>query len=393
MIRFFVSFCLAATLLMSACSEEKQEVPTEKKEPPPLSVEVITVNKEPAPIWIEFTGRTEATKRVEVRARVSGRLEEVLYTEGDYVEKGELLFVLEKDTYEATLERAQAQLQQNQASLKLARADVARYKPLVAEDLAPRATLDQYEAREAELVAAIKSDEAVIKEAELNVSYTEVKAPISGRVSRKLVDVGNIVGYGEQTVLTTIVSDNPMYAYFNPTESQFQVMRTYKSQDQMPARVFVSDASNSMVEREALTGKVDFADNRVDAMTGTISMRSLVENDDHSLLEGTFVYVEVMITDQASFLLIPPGAVQEDQQGSYVYVVDEGSTAKRVDIVSGYESRYFLIVTDGLEGGERVVVSGFAKLRGGVKLAPEDVTGEKGVKAVFEKQGMLETEE
>lgn len=393
MIRFFVSFCLAATFLMSACSEEKQEVPTEKKEPPPLSVEVITVNKEPVPIWIEFTGRTEATKRVEVRARVSGRLEQVLYTEGDYVEEGALLFVLEKDTYEATLERAQAQLQQDQASLKLARADVARYKPLVAEDLAPRATLEQYEAREAELMATIKSDEAAIKEAELNLSYTEVKAPISGRVSRKLVDVGNIVGYGEQTVLTTIVSDNPMYAYFNPTESQFQAMRTYKSQDQMSARVFVSNASNSMVKREALTGKVDFTDNRVDAMTGTISMRSLVDNDDHSLLEGTFVYVEVMVTDQASFLLIPPGVVQEDQQGSYVYVVDESSKAKRVNIVSGYESRYFLIVTEGLEGGERIVVSGFAKLRAGAKLAPKDATGEKGVKAVFEKQGMLETEE
>ncbi|MEJ2134916.1 MAG: efflux RND transporter periplasmic adaptor subunit [Desulfofustis sp.] len=380
MLRLFTLVCVAA------------EVGVEKKAPPPLAVEVISVNNESVPLWISFTGRTEATKRVEVRARVSGRLDQVLFTEGDYVNEGDTLFVLEKDTYEAALAQAQAQLQKNQASLKLARADVERYRPLVAEDLAPRATLEQYEAREAELIAAIKADEAAIKEAELNLSYTDVSAPISGRVSRKLVDTGNIVGYGEQTVLTTIVSDNPMYAYFNPTEFQFQAMRTHKSQDQMPAIVNVSEDKQGLVQREPLRGEVDFSDNRVDNTTGTISMRAQVANDDHSLLEGTFVYVEVMITDQASFLLIPPGVVQEDQQGSYVYVVDENNTAKRVNIKSGYESRYYMIVTEGLEGGEKIVISGFAKLRPGVSLEPKDVSDSKGIKATLQKQGMMDTE-
>ena len=315
----------------------------------------------------------------------------MLFTEGDYVEEGDTLFVIEKDTYEAALAQANAQLQMNQASLKLARADVERYKPLVAEDLAPRAQLEQYEAREAELNAAIKANEASIQDAELNLSYTEVTAPISGRVSRKLVDIGNIVGYGEQTVLTTIVSDNPMYAYFNPTESQFQAMRVHKSQDQMPAMVAVSEDKQGLVKREPLKGKVDFSDNRVDNTTGTISMRAQVANDDHSLLEGTFVYVEVMITDQASFILIPPGVVQEDQQGSYVYVLDENNSAKRVDIKSGYESRYYMLVVEGLEGGEKIIISGFAKLRQGIPLDPTDVTDTKGVKATLKKQGMMDT--
>mgnify|MGYP001821932691 FL=1 len=393
MLRLFTLVCVAASLFLSSCSEEKKdEAEAEKKAPPPLAVEVISVNNESVPLWISFTGRTEATKRVEVRARVSGRLDQVLFTEGDYVNEGDTLFVLEKDTYEAALAQAQAQLQKNQASLKLARADVERYRPLVAEDLAPRATLEQYEAREAELIAAIKADEAAIKEAELNLSYTDVSAPISGRVSRKLVDIGNIVGYGEQTVLTTIVSDNPMYAYFNPTEFQFQAMRTHKSQDQMPAIVNVSEDKQGLVQREPLKGEVDFSDNRVDNTTGTISMRAQVANDDHSLLEGTFVYVEVMITDQASFLLIPPGVVQEDQQGSYVYVVDENNTAKRVNIKSGYESRYYMIVTEGLEGGEKIIISGFAKLRPGVSLDPKDVSDSKGIKATLQKQGMMDTE-
>ena len=392
MFRFFTLVCFAAILFLSSCSEDKkEEAATEKKAPPPLSVEVISVNDESIPLWISFTGRTEATKRVEVRARIAGRLDQVLFTEGDYVEEGGTLFVIEKDTYEAALAQAQAQLQMNQASLKLARADVERYKPLVAEDLAPRAQLEQYEAREGELIAAIKANEASIQDAELNLSYTEVTAPISGRVSRKMVDIGNIVGYGEQTVLTTIVSDNPMYAYFNPTESQFQAMRVHKSQDQMPAMVAVSEDKQGLVKREPLKGKVDFSDNRVDNTTGTISMRAQVANDDHSLLEGTFVYVEVMITDQASFILIPPGVVQEDQQGSYVFVLDENNTAKRVDIKSGYESRYYMIVVEGLEGGEKIIISGFAKLRQGISLNPTDVTDTKGVKATLKKQGMMDT--
>ena len=393
MIRLLTLVCFTASLFLSSCSgEQKDESAGEKKAPPPLAVEVIGVNDESVPLWISFTGRTEAFKRVEVRARVSGRLDQVLFTEGDYVNEGEPLFVIEKDSYEAALAQAKAQLQKNQASLKLARADVERYKPLVAEDLAPRATLEQYEAREAELVAAIKANEASIQDAELNLSYTDVVAPISGRVSRKLVDIGNIVGYGEQTVLTTIISDNPMYAYFNPTESQFQAMRTYKSRDEMPAVVTVSQDQMGLVQRDPLKGKVDFSDNRVDNNTGTISMRALVANDDHSLLEGTFVYVEVMITDQASFMLIPPGVVQEDQQGSYVYVLDENNSAKRVNIKSGYESRYYMIVTDGLEGGEKIIISGFAKLRPGVPIDPKDVTDSKGVKATLKKQGMMDTE-
>lgn len=391
--RIFTLACFVAGLLLSSCSEDKkEETAVERKAPPPLSVEVIAVSDESLPLWVSFTGRTEATKRVEVRARVSGRLDEVLFTEGDFVNEGDTLFVIEKDTYEAALAQAQAQLQQNQASLKLARADVERYKPLVAEDLAPRAQLEQYEAREGELIAAIKADEAAIKDAELNLSYTDVVAPISGRVSRRQVDIGNVVGYNEQTVLTTIVSDNPMYAYFNPTETQFQAMRTYKSRDTMPAMVTVSEDRQGLVQRDPLKGEVDFSDNRVDNNTGTISMRAIVANEDHSLLEGTFVYVELMITDQASFLLIPPGVVQEDQQGSYVYVLDENNTAKRVNIKSGYESRYYMIVTEGLEGGEKIIISGFAKIRPGTPIDPKDVTDTKGVKATLKKQGLMDEE-
>ena len=384
-----VLFCMTVSLLLVACTEEKKEPTPQVTEIPPLPVETITVQKEKAPIWLEYTGKTEATKRVEVRARVAGRLDQVLFQEGDLIEAGEILFVIEKDKYEAELAQARAKREKDLATLDLARKDVERYTPLVEEGLAPRVTLEQYQARAAELEATIKADDAAIRDAELKLSYTDVVAPISGRASRKLVDAGNIVGYNEQTVLTTIVADDPMFAYFNPTESQFQVMREYKSQDMMEARVTIPGNLKGLLERSALKGRVNFADNRVDRTTGTITLRAEVANPDHTILEGTFVYVEVMVTDQASFMLVPPVAVQEDQQGSFLYVVDQDQTAKRVDIKTGYESRHYLIVVDGLEGGEQVIITGFARLQPGTKLSPTDVTDSKGVMAQLDQQEML----
>ncbi|WP_136798618.1 efflux RND transporter periplasmic adaptor subunit [Desulfosediminicola ganghwensis] len=382
-----IIWLLTTLVMVQGCSEEQQQAPPQ--EPPPLPVEAITVQDEQLPIWIEYAGKTEATKRVEVRARVAGRLEEALFAEGDYVEEGDVLFTIEKDTYEAALDSAKARLEQNKASLALARRDVARYQPLVAEELAPRATLDQYEARVAELEATLKSDQAAIREAELSLSYTDVLAPISGRVSRRFVDIGNIVGYGDQTVLTTIVSDDPMYVYFNPTEQQFQMMRQYKSQDNMEARVNVPGNTGGMLERGQLEGLVDFTDNRVDRTTGTITMRASVANPDHSVLEGTFVYIEVMVTDQVSFLVVPPAAVHEDQRSSFLYIVGEESRIKRVDVRKGYESRHYTIITEGLQGGEQVIVSGFAKLQPNRKVEVTDATDTKGIQAYLKEQNML----
>lgn len=381
---------LGCSLVLSGCSEEKKNSEAPPPAPPPLPVEFITATVDQIPIWVEFTGKTTASKSVEVRARVSGRLEQVLFTDGDFVEEGAVLYQLEKEQYQATLDQQKAQLQQNEATLELARKDVQRYRPLVAEELAPRATLDQYEAKVAELEAAIKANEAMISEAELNLSYTEIKAPISGRISRSLVDPGNIVGYGEPTLLTTIVNDNPMYAYFNPTERQFQVMKQYKSEDRMEARVRIRDKEDGLLKRDPLTGKVEFADNRIDQQTGTITMRAEVANPDHTMLEGSFVYVEVKVTDQPSFLVLPPAAIQEDQRSSYVYVVGEGNKAARVDIERGFENRHYTLIKDGLAGGEKVIISGLAKVAPEKVVQPKDVSDSKGVRARLAEEGMLE---
>jgi len=388
-----LTLCFGVFLTLASCSDDKKDDPqAQPQAPPPLPVETVTVQKEAVPIWLEYTGKTEATQRIEVRARVSGVLEKILFEDGDFVEVGQQLFSIEKTSYQAALDQVLAVVEQHRASLKLAVTDVERYRPLVIKDLAPQATLDQYIARADELRARIKSDQAAVREAELRLSYTDVLAPKSGRAGRRQVDTGNIVGYNEQTLLTTIIFDDPMYAYFNPSEEEFQIMRQHKSVDVMPAKIRVPDNRRHLIKRESYKGKVDFADNRVDRMTGTITMRAIVDNPEHDLLEGTFVYVDVFITDQAKVTMIPPGIVMEDQQGSFVYTVDENSKAKRVNVKRGFESRYYLQITDGLQDGSKVIVSGLQKVSEGREISATDATDTKGVMAVMQQQQMTATE-
>ena len=378
------------TVPIAGFCKDKKKAPAPKR--PPLPVEVIVVKKEPVPIWFEFTGKTEASKRVEVRARVTGVLENVLFQEGSLVEKGEPLFKIEKDSYLDDLEQAQAKRERAQATLDLATANVKRFEPLVAEGLAPRLTLEEYQAKRNELIAMVKADEAGIRSARLYLSYATVRAPISGRISRLNVDVGNIVGFGEKTLLTTMVSDDPIYAYFHPTEEEFQIMLKLASKEILDARVRVPSQLN-IIERKPLKGQVSFTDNRIDSMTGTITMRATVANPEHKLLEGTFVYADIFVTDQISFLMVPPNVVLEDQQGSFLYVVDEKSRAKRINVERGFEGRHYLSIKKGLDDGAQVVISALTKLRPGMEITPKDVTAEKGVMAVMKKAGMTGDEE
>ena len=366
------------------CKDKKAAMAPEK---PALPVEVIVVKKEPIPIWLEFTGKTEASKRVEVRARVTGVLEKVLFKEGALVKKGEPLFEIEKESYQDDLRQAQAKRKRDQATLDLATANVKRFEPLVAEGLAPRLTLEEYQAKRNELLATLEGNDAVIRTAKLNLSYTTVRAPISGLISRLQVDVGNVVGFGEKTVLTTMVSDDPMYAYFRPTEEEFQIMRKFASKEVLDARVRVP-SQLSVIKREPFTGKVDFADNRIDSMTGTITKRVSVANPEHQLLEGTFVYAEIFLTDQISFLMVPPHVVLEDQQGSFLYVVDEKNQAQRINVNRGFEGRHYLEIKEGLDDGAQVIISALTKLRPGMSVTAKDTTATKGVMAIMQRAKM-----
>ncbi len=374
---------LSSLLFFTACSEEKKEI--KKPEVPPLKVNTITVKKEPTPIWKQYTGMTKASSDQEVRARVSGILKKIYFKDGAIVEKGQKLFMIEQDEYIAARDAAKAKKAQDEASLRLAEADVARYEPLVKEGLAPRATLEQYQAQQAGLKAAIAGDLAEIKKTQLSLSYTMVRAPISGRVSARRVDIGNLVGQGEATLLTTIMSINPIYAYFSPSQDDVRLFQKYRNKEKPDAFIEVRGS----MEDIRLDGYVDFANNEVDSLTSTITMRATINNKEGKVLPGTFVYVNLFINDKYEFLMIPPEVIFNDQLGSFVYIVDKENKVKRADIKTDYSTKYYVSVKEGLKDGDRVIVSALVKLKVGRKINPTDTTATDGIKTILEKNKLI----
>ena len=378
---FFVLF--SSILLFGGCG--KDEVKQIKRTPPPLKVKTIIIKTKKVPIWEIFTGKTRASSHQEVRARVSGILEKIYFKDGDYVKKGQKLFKIQQDEYIAALNGAKAKEAQDKAALALAKADVQRYTPLVKEGLAPRATLEQYQAKLASLNAAILGDAAKIKEAQIQLSYTIIKAPISGKVSARHVDVGNLIGQGESTLLTTIVRYNPLYAYFSPSQNDAMIMQKYRDKKDLDAFIEYKGANEDI----RLDGYVDFSNNTVDPLTSTITMRAIIKNPNTQILPGTFVYVNVFISEKYKFKMIPPEIIMDDQLGKYVYIVDNNASVKRADITTGYGTRYYVSVQKGLKDGDRVIISGLIKLRPGMKVKAIDVTKEKGIDAIIKENKLI----
>ncbi len=380
----------SSVLFLSGCGEEKKvEAATA---PPPLIVETVTVQKKIYPVWMQYTGMTKAISDQEIRARVAGRLEQRYFEDGAYVKEGDKLFLIEQSQYQSNLDAAKSQKKKDEAALALSEADVRRHKPLVKEGLSPRATLEQYEAKRDAFIASIAADEAAIRNAELELSYTLITAPISGQVSARRVDVGNLVGYGESTLLVTIVQTDQIYAYFSPSESDTQKIYKFRSREELPAFIEVRGQGDDIFKRKRLDGVVDFTNNIVDPLTSTVSMRATIDNEDKTVYPGTFVYINVFVTDKYKFSMVPPQAILEDQLGKFVYTVDTNSTAKRTAVKIGMSSRLYTNISSGLNDGDRVVISGLVKIQAGRLLAPKDMTETKGAIAIMKDNDLIPEE-
>ncbi|MCK5697519.1 MAG: efflux RND transporter periplasmic adaptor subunit [Gammaproteobacteria bacterium] len=378
-------------LFLMGCNEKKaSSVP---KETPPLPVEVVVMKNYNIPIWMPYTGKTKASSSQEVRARVSGILEEIYYEDGDTIKKGQKLFKIEQTDYIAELALQKAKKNSDLAALKLAQANVKRYAILAKEGLAPQAELETHEANADSYKAIIEYDEAKIKQAELMLSYTIVKAPIDGQASRRLVDIGNLVGKNESTLLTTINKVDPLYAYFAPSEQDFQIIDRFHSMDIMEAYIDLNYSSQKL-KAKRIFGQVTFSDNTVDPNTSTISMRVEFPNHNKLIFPGTFVYVNVFITDDVVFLGMPPQVVFEDQQGKFVYIVDKNNKAKRVYIKPVYETRFFVLVReDTLKEGDKLIINGLMRLKSDLKVTPTDVTQTKGIEAIIKDNDLIPQKE
>jgi membrane fusion protein (multidrug efflux system) len=359
-----VRIALALSLLAAAACGP-HDAPT----PGALPVTTVEAREAQVPVYIEHVGTTEAVSTIEVRARVRGVLEKVLFKEGTDVEKDQLLFVIEQAPYRAALDKAKADLERARAALERARADFERTEALAKRDVSSKAELDHARAARDEAAAGVNSAKAAEEQAAIDLSYTEIRAPIAGRAGRVLSDRGNVVGGSEQTVLTTIVQLDPIYIYWSPSERQrLDVLRlrkegTYVQRDQVEVRAKLADGSE-----HPFPGRLDFVDNTVDPNAGTVRVRAVFPNPDKSLLPGQYAQLRVLVGRDVPVLLVPASAIIEEQGGSTVYVVTPDDVIQPRAVHAGAVHDQMRVIESGLEKGERIAIDNLGKLRPGMKV-------------------------
>ena len=321
---------------------------------PPSEVAVARVLTKEVDDSSDFSGRLEATNTVELHPRVDGAVTSVRFTEGARVKKGALLFEIDPRPFQQQVARLSAEQRRAQSELALATSDRARTERLTNSGAIAPVELERMSAREAESKAALDSTLASLASARLNLDFTQVRAPIDGRVSRALVTPGNLVSPG--TALTTLVSDGPVYLYFDIDESTYLGL-SHAPKEARGVRMGLIDEEGYPHE-----GTLDFLDNRVDARSGTMHARAKIDNPDGRLLPGLFARVRLSGSHKTTAMLIDEKAILTDQDRKYVYVVGEGNRAQRKNIVLGRLTDNLRIVSSGLDPNDRVVVHGVQKI-------------------------------
>ena len=342
---------------------------------PPASIPVSTVKAERKQIskTPEFVGRVEAVNRVEVRARVKGYLEEVLFNEGDIVKDGDALYSIEKGLFEAAVQQAEGALERSKAALVLAKQTLARAEDLLKKGSGTVVARDQAQAQVDSAKGAMITDEGNLSTAKINLGYTDIVSPITGKISRTNVTKGNVVG-PDSAPLTTIVSQDPMYLTFPVSQRDFlrvqQAGRQLDYKDYKSFKVRAHFSDGSLYDQ---TGEINFVDVSVDRATDTILARATMPNPNGALIDNQLMRVVVEIDTSDQKVVVPQAALIADQEGTYVFVVEDGKAAiRRIKIAD--ESGADVVVQEGLSGGEQVIVEGLQAMRPGASVRATPVT-------------------
>jgi RND family efflux transporter MFP subunit len=371
---------LAISLASSGCDRKAAETALAGQPPPKVTV-TAAVSQETVDAD-EYIGQTEASEVVEVRARAFGYLKSILFKDGDFVQEGQKLFEIEPDEYQAIHEQSLSRIALNQAQLELAKAKLARNAKLVKTKAV---SVEDYE----ESIAAVKEAEAKITAAKadanktaVDLKYTTLTAPISGRIDRAMVSKGNLLtgGTGSGTLLTKIVKEQPMYVYFDVDERsllRYMQQRPAQNRDATPGNLrelgvpcYLKLADETEFSHE---GQLDFASTEVNASTGTARLRGVFANQDRELTSGLFVRLRIPVSKPYQAILIPEQALATDQNIKFVYIVGSDGTAARRTVTLGAQRGEMRIVTKGLQVGERVIVKGLQRVRPGQKVDAEVV--------------------
>ena len=371
----FAALSLLA-LAVAACSKAQEQAAA----PPPPAVTVATPTVRTVTDWDEFVGRFEAIQQVQIRARVGGFVDSIDFKDGTIVKAGDLLYVIDPRPYTATLLQAQGQLADAKAKVDLAERELARAMELVRTNAVSEAAVDQRRQQSQAAQAAVLQAEGALKRAELDVSFTNVTAPIAGRISRHLVSVGNLVQGGEAgaTVLTSIVSMDPIHIYFDMDEATYLKNNRLWHEGRRPSSRDTPNAVQIMLSGETKPsheGNMDFVDNRLDVATGTLRGRAVVPNTDLSILPGQFARIRVIGSAPYEALLLPDTAITNDQSRKIVFVVNKDDTVEMRPVTLGPLDQGLRVVREGLTKDDRVVVDGLQRARVGAKVTPQPAKG------------------
>lgn len=368
-------------LFLVACEEQNAYV-----EPPPPKVTISQPLVQDVTDYLEFTGTAAASAQVEVPARVSGVLREMLFQPGTRVAEGDLLFVIDPVVYEADLQVARAELASAEAQELESLKALKRAQTLIKRGNVSQAKLDEVEANNRTASAEVQIRQAKLMQAQINLDYTQVKAPISGRVGRNRVDPGNLVGDGEATILTEVTDYDPMYVYFSINERDLlrvieKFRRRVKERDIDPSvepaakaemALFIGLASESGYPHE---GVLDFAESGVDTETGTLQLRGAFANSElpPRLFPGLFVRIRLPIVERSDIPLVSDRAIGIDQSGTYLLVVTGENQVEKRAVVLGQLIENMRVIEKGLKNDEWVIVNGMQRARPGGKVDPEKV--------------------
>jgi membrane fusion protein, multidrug efflux system len=368
------SLAVLLAVALSACSEKP--APQAAAAPPPVTVAQPV--KRTVTDWDEFTGRFEAVEEVQVRPRVGGSVTSVQFKDGDMVHTGDLLYLIDSRPFEAVAEQADGQLADARAKVELAKRELDRGLSLVQTSAVSEQVVDQRRQALQAAHAAESIAEGALKAAQLNVEFSHVLAPITGRVGRHLISVGNLVQGGDNsasTLLTTIVSLDPIYIYFDVDEATYQ--RNSKlwfegkrpSSRDTPNPVQVTLTGETKPSHE---GSMDFLDNRLDVSTGTLRSRAVIPNHDLSILPGQFGRVRLIGSSPYQALLLPDTAIATDQSRKIVFVVKADDTVEARAVTLGPLDDGLRVIREGLKPDDRVIVDGLQRARVGAKVSPHE---------------------
>jgi multidrug efflux system membrane fusion protein len=359
-------------LTLSGCGEK----PPPQAASGPLPVTVAQPTKRTVTDWDEFTGRFEAVEEVQVRARVGGFVTSVEFRDGAFVGTGDLLYVIDARPFEAVAEQADGQLADARAKGELAKRELDRGLTLVQTSAVSESVVDQRRQALQAAKAAEMQASGALKAAQLNIEFTHVIAPIGGRVSRHLVSVGNLVqgsDAGGGTLLTSIVSLDPIYIYFDMDEATYlKNNRLYFEGKRPSSRENANPVQVTLVgeTKPSHDGKVNFLDNRLDVSTGTLRGRAVIPNKDFSILPGQFGRVRLIGSAPYEALLLPDTAIATDQSRKIVFVVKEDDTVEARPVILGPLDEGLRVVREGLKAEDRVIVDGLQRVRVGAKVSP-----------------------